>query len=103
MGFNSFVKRLLSIAFSKGAYRCLFFFTLISALGFTLSTQMEMFSLGIVTRKGPDFFELFGVGTHPSTVSYSEVQGRWNELDKDGTGDYRLVGSSENVSEASPK
>ena len=80
------MKRLLSIAFSKGAYRCLFLFTLISALGFTVATQMEMFSLGIITRKGPDFFELFGKGSHPSTVSYTEVQSRWDELDKGGTG-----------------
>jgi ABC-type multidrug transport system fused ATPase/permease subunit len=80
------MKRLLSIAFSKGAYRYLFVFTLIFALGFTIATQLEMFSLGIVARKGPDFFELFGSGSHPSTVSYTEMQSRWSELDSQGKG-----------------
>ena len=80
------MKRLLSIAFSKGAYRYLFVFTLIFALGFTIATQLEMFSLGIVARKGPDFFELFGSGSHPSTVSYTEMQSRWSELDSQAKG-----------------
>ena len=80
------MRRLLSIAFSKGAYRWLFLLTLISALGFTVASQMEIFSLGIVTRRGHDFFELFGSGSHPATVSYAEVQSKWKEIDPQGTG-----------------
>ena len=80
------MKRLLKIAFSKGLYRSLLLFTLIAALGFTIANSLKMFSLGIITRKGPDFFELFGTGNHPATVSNQELIERWKELDKDGKG-----------------
>ena len=74
--------RLLKIAFSKVMYRYLLVFTLVSALGFTLATQCEMFTLGIITRKGPDFFQLFGSGDHPTSVSHEELTERWDELDE---------------------
>ena len=80
------MKRLLKIAFSKAIYRHLFVFTLISALGFTIATQLEMFSLGIITRRGPDFFELFGSGKHSTSVTYPELTTRWKELDETGKG-----------------
>jgi ABC-type multidrug transport system fused ATPase/permease subunit len=80
------MKRLIKIAFSKGLYRYLLLFTLISALGFTVATQLKMFSLGLITRNGPDFFELFGTGKHPDTVSHQELISRWNELDETGKG-----------------
>lgn len=34
--------------------------TLISMLCVTFSSQMEIFTIGVLTKKGPDFFELFG-------------------------------------------
>ena len=76
------MKRLIKIAFSKGLYRYLLLFTLLAALGFTVATQLKMFSLGIITRKGPDFFELFGTGSHPTTVTKQELTDRWKELDQ---------------------
>ena len=72
--------KLLKIAFSKSAYRWLLSFTLLFAIGFTIATQLEMFTLGIVTRKGPDFFELFGSKNHTDSISHAELQERWNEL-----------------------
>lgn len=80
------MKRLVKIAFSKVLYRYLLAFTLLAALGFTIATQLEMFSLGIITKKGPDFFELFGTGKHPSTVTHHELTARWEELDETGKG-----------------
>lgn len=80
------MKQLIKIAFSKSLYRYLLVFTLISALGFTVATQLKMFSLGIITKKGPDVFELFGTGSHPSTVSREELSSRWQELDSTGKG-----------------
>ncbi len=80
------MKRLVQIAFSKVAYRYLLLFTLISALGFTIATQLKMFSLGIITRKGPDAFELFGTGHRPTTISHDQLTARWQELDKAGKG-----------------
>jgi ABC-type multidrug transport system fused ATPase/permease subunit len=80
------MKRLLKIAFSKARYRYLLLFTLVAALGFTVATQLEMFTLGVITRKGPDFFELFGNGSHPTTVTHQELTTRWKELDESGKG-----------------
>lgn len=80
------MKRLLSIAISRTAYRYLFVGTLVAALGFTVATQLEMFSLGIITKKGPDVFELFGTGKHQSSLTQSEVETRWKELDSSGSG-----------------
>jgi ABC-type multidrug transport system fused ATPase/permease subunit len=80
------MKRLIKIAFSKMLYRYLLIFTLVAALGFTVATQLKMFSLGIIARKGPDFFELFGTGTHPTTVTNEEMATRWKELDESGKG-----------------
>jgi ABC-type multidrug transport system fused ATPase/permease subunit len=80
------MKHLLKIAFSRGLYRSLLVFTLIAALGFTVANSLKMFSLGIITRKGPDFFELFGTGNHPATISQQELTERWKELDKGGKG-----------------
>ncbi len=72
--------KLLTIALSKPAYRWVLTFTLLFALGFTIATQLEMFTLGVVTRKGPDFFELFGSGKQSPSVSQAELQKRWEEL-----------------------
>lgn len=72
--------KLLKIAFSKSEYRWVLAFTVIFALGFTIATQLEMFTLGIVTRKGPDFFELFGSGKQATAVSQVELQNRWKEI-----------------------
>ncbi len=80
------MKRLIKIAFSKVLYRYLLFFTLFAALGFTVATQLKMFSLGIITRKGPDFFELFGTGKNPTSVTHEELINRWKELDESGKG-----------------
>lgn len=53
------MKDLFKTAFAKPQYILLLVITLIASLLFTVAGQLEMFSLGVVTKKGPDFFELF--------------------------------------------
>ncbi len=54
------MRRLFRTAFSKSHYIVTFVFTVIFSLLFTFSSQLEMFSLGVITKRGPDFFTLFG-------------------------------------------
>ncbi len=53
------MKQLLKIAFGKSHYVALFAFSMVASLLFTFAGQLEMFSLGVIAKKGPDFFELF--------------------------------------------
>ncbi len=52
----------------------------------TFASQLEIVALGIITRKGPDFFELFapvkdGKLQKNQEVNWEHVQERWKELD----------------------
>lgn len=51
----------------------------------TLASQMEMFSLGILTDNGSDFFALFPAEGKEG-VSLAEVQGRWQEVEEASSG-----------------
>lgn len=57
----------------------------------TVASQLEVFSLGVITKSGPGFFELFGspangAGTVADEVSKSALLERWNEIDVAHTG-----------------
>lgn len=83
------MRRLFSIAFSKRTYPVLLLGTLIAGLLFTLFTQLEMLSLGIITKKGPDVFELFGNKTMPSTqktISLDQIEKKFSEIDTNHSG-----------------
>ncbi len=80
------MKRLISLAWSRSLYRTILFFTLLFALGLTVATQFEMFTLGILTKKGPDFFALFGTTPKAQKVSYDEIVNRFEQIDTGHTG-----------------
>lgn len=80
------MKQLLKCALSQSSYIWLFLFTMIASLLCTFAGQLEMFSLGVITKKGPDFFELFapienGTLVTQNQVTKSELIGRFNEID----------------------
>lgn len=84
--------RLLRIAFRNPRYRVLLALTVISMCFLTFASQLEMFALGIITQKGPDFFELFapekqGRLEKTDVVSQNMLEHRWRELDPKGTGE----------------
>lgn len=85
------MKQLFQTALLARQHRLLILFSIIAMIFLTLASQLEVVSLGIITRKGPDFFELFApieqgklVNTHQ--VSWEEVETRWKELDQTGNG-----------------
>ena len=81
------MKKLLKTAFAKPNYLVLLCFCIISSLLFTGASQLEMFSLGVITKKGPDFFELFapeknGVLVPGPAVTREQLETRFKEIDK---------------------
>jgi ABC-type multidrug transport system fused ATPase/permease subunit len=85
------MKQLFHTAFAKPKYLFLLIFSLVFSLLFTFSGQLEMFSLGVITKKGPDFFELFApldqnVLKTGHTVSTEIATERLKQLDMSNNG-----------------
>jgi ABC-type multidrug transport system fused ATPase/permease subunit len=83
---------LLRAAFRHGKRFLLLAVTFVFMLGVTLSSQMEMLALGVLTKSGPDFFALFVPdqdernGESIDRVSLQQVEERWSEIDRNGSG-----------------
>lgn len=85
------MKQLFQTALLARQHRLLIVFSIIAMIFLTFASQLEVVALGIMTRKGPDFFELFspiqdGKLVNAHRVSWKEVEIRWKELDQTGTG-----------------
>lgn len=85
------MNKLFKIAFSNLKHRFLIILTIIFMVLLTFSSQLEMFAVGVLTKKGPDFFELFaptenGVLVNKEAISREEMLERWSQLDKDNKG-----------------
>lgn len=83
------MKQLLRIALLGKEHRLLLGFMVISMILFTFASQLEIMALGVITRKGPDFFELFaplqeGKLTRGQEVEWKEIPVRWEQLASDG-------------------
>lgn len=81
------MKHLFSLIFSKRTYWKLIALAFSLSLAFSIACQLEMLALGIITKRGPDFFELFapkvnGKLVTTRNITYDELQKRWNELDQ---------------------
>ncbi len=80
------MRQLLKIACGKSHYVALFAFSMVASLLFTFAGQLEMFSLGVITKKGPDFFELFSPMennhlTTANSVNKDILTKRFDEID----------------------
>jgi ABC-type multidrug transport system fused ATPase/permease subunit len=85
------MKQLLLMALKNRKHRALLILTLISMCLLTLASQMEIVSIGVITQKGADFFELFapvheGSIIPTEAVSKADFQERWDQIDLEGTG-----------------
>lgn len=85
------MRQLLQTALFARQHRLLIGFSILAMIFLTLASQLEVVSLGIITRKGPDFFELFAPMTdgkleNGHKVSKEDLETRWRELDPSGTG-----------------
>lgn len=80
------MKLLLEAALRSRRHLYLFIITFFTLLCLTISSQMEMFALGVLSNNGADFFTLFSEESNRDIVSLEQVQKKWDLLDKDNTG-----------------
>jgi ABC-type multidrug transport system fused ATPase/permease subunit len=79
------MRQLFYIALQR-SHRKLIALSIIAMILLTFASQLEVVALGLMTRKGPDFFELFspiqeGKLQRQSTIEWQDVQARWQLLD----------------------
>lgn len=79
------MKPLFHTSLKNPKNRWLLVLIVLSMVLVTLANQLEMFALGLITQKGPDFFELFapiheGQLQSTSSVPFSEVTTRWSQI-----------------------
>ncbi len=80
------MRSLLRTALLAKEHRFLVVLSIVAMLLLTVASQLEVVALGVITRKGPDFFELFapvkeGKLERVQSISLKDVQERWKELD----------------------
>ncbi|HEV3270157.1 MAG TPA: ABC transporter ATP-binding protein [Candidatus Rhabdochlamydia sp.] len=80
------MKLLLNAALRSRRHLYLFIITFLTLLCLTISSQMEMFALGVLSNNGADFFTLFSKENSRDAVSLEQVQGKWDLIDKEHTG-----------------
>jgi ABC-type multidrug transport system fused ATPase/permease subunit len=85
------MKYLLKAAFENKKYYPLLFLAVVMMWLATIAGQMEMISLGVLTNKGVNFFELFAQKKGDKfavaeIVTKDEMQQRWKEIDTKKTG-----------------
>ena len=79
------MKLLLKAAFLNRKHFALLFLTVIAMFMLTIGSQMEMFSLGVIAKTGPDLFVLFGKedsGKLESVkeLSLSDIEKKWDAI-----------------------
>lgn len=83
------MRELFKIAFLGRKLRILMVCSILFMIMLTFASQLEIIALGVITKKGPDFFELFapiknGKFERSRSVSWDDVKSRWTELDSSG-------------------
>ncbi len=79
------MRRLFLSTLKNSKHRLLILFTVISMCALTVASQLEVLALGVMTKKGPDFFELFAPDQNGSLQRVDQVDkdtllARWNEI-----------------------
>lgn len=78
------MRLLLQAALRTKKHFALFVTTFITLILLTVASQMEMFSLGILTNNGSDFFSMFSPEQEGSVegVSLKQVQEKWEQVEE---------------------
>lgn len=89
------IKQLFKTAYSK-KHRWLLGLTLVAMCLLTFASQLEILAIGVITKRGPDFFELFGPIKEghllpAKTITKAELDARWNEIAGPNTTDVTKV------------
>lgn len=79
------MKQLFFSVFKNTRHRYLFIFTVCAMCALTISTQLEVLAIGVMTKKGPDVFELFapikdGTLERVDAIDRQTVNARWEEI-----------------------
>ncbi|CUI16326.1 transport ATP binding protein [Candidatus Protochlamydia naegleriophila] len=98
------MRLLLRTALLGQRHRLLIGLTILSMILLTFASQLEVVALGVITRKGPDFFELFapikeGKLDRQLEVTWEEVEQRWTQLDPAQEGMVTLHDTNQFLSE----
>lgn len=85
------MRQIFKIAFDKHKNSSLIALIISAMILLTFASQLEILALGIITKKGPDFFELFaplkeGKLEKVEQISSDQVQVRFQEIDTHHTG-----------------
>jgi ABC-type multidrug transport system fused ATPase/permease subunit len=85
------MKHLFLAAFRNRSHAILLGIMILSMCLLTFATQLEIFAIGVISRKGPDFFELFAPEKNGSlvksdTITKEQLDIRWKELDAEDKG-----------------
>lgn len=80
------MKSLFRLALLSPKHQILLWFTACAMVALTLASQLEIVALGVMTKKGPDLFEVFapmegGKLAPQEKISWQEVESRWKEID----------------------
>lgn len=83
------MRTLFLAAIKKRGHRWLIAWTIAAMCLLTFASQLEILALGIMTKKGPDFFELFapvqnGVLQKTDQITLEEITQRWKEINPAG-------------------
>ncbi len=83
------MKLLLKAALLNRKHYFLLIVTVFAMFFLTLASQMEMFSLGVMAKTGPDFFTLFGKEkegklTSVPALSLEDVEQKWGKIAENG-------------------
>lgn len=79
------MKKLFLSALGNPKHRYLFIFTVFAMCALTIATQLEVLAIGVMTKKGPDAFELFapikeGALQRVDAIDRKTVDERWGEM-----------------------
>lgn len=79
------MKNLLKTAFKERKNRVLLIIIVIAMMMATIASQLEIFAIGLITQKGPDFFELFAP-THSGSLKsvdqiyLNQIADQWDKI-----------------------
>ena len=84
------MKLLLKAALRVRRHLSLFIVTLVALIGLTVASYVEMFSIGVISDTGADFFALFSSkndkGKYSDYVTQEDIQEKWKKIDREKTG-----------------
>lgn len=78
------MRLLLRAALLNKKHYLLLIFTFFATIMLTIATQMEMFSLGVMAKTGPDAFALFSDGKNKNELTLEEITKKWPEITQNG-------------------